>query len=121
MQHYQRDNGVFTAKEFRDACAKQHQKQSFSGVGAQHQNARAERSIQTRMSSARHFMLHIALHWSNCHVDDVALWPFAVEHAAWQHNRLPNWVTGLTATEMLTSVKADHRGLLRSHVWGCPD
>ena len=95
-------------------------KQSFSGVGTQHQNARAERSIQTIMSSARHFMLHVALHWSECHVDDVALWPFAVKHAAWIHNRLPNRVTGLTAIEMLTSAKADHRELMRSHVWGCP-
>ena len=65
-------------------------------------------------------MLHVALHWSDCHVDDVALLPFAVKHAAWLHNRLPNRVTGITAIEMLTSVKADHRDLLRSHVWGCP-
>ena len=37
--------------------------QSFSGVGAQHQNAEAERSIQTVMYMARSFMIHAALHW----------------------------------------------------------
>ncbi len=36
--------------------------QSFSGVGAQHQNAEAERSIQMVMYMAGLFMVHVALH-----------------------------------------------------------
>ena len=46
---YCSDKGVFTAEEFREACAEEDQTQSFPGVGAQHQNAREERSIQTIM------------------------------------------------------------------------
>ena len=65
-------------------------------------------------------MLHVALHWSESHVDDLSLWPFAVKHAVWLYNRLPNRITGLTPLEMLSNVKTDHRDLLRSHVWGCP-
>ena len=61
-------------------------------------------------------MLHVALHWSECHVDDVSLWPFAVKHAMWLYNRLPNQITGLTPMEMLTNVKTNHCNLLRSHV-----
>lgn len=45
VKPYHSDNGVFTAAEFRDDCASKHQWQTFSGVGAKHQNGRAERSI----------------------------------------------------------------------------
>lgn len=120
VSHYRSDNGVFQAEDFKDDCADKGQKQSFSGVGAQHQNARAERSIQTIMYMARHFLLHVSLHWTNDGVDDLSLWPFAVKHAAWLYNRMPNRVTGLTPIELLTKTKADHKDLLRSHVWGCP-
>jgi len=36
------------------------------------------------------------------------------------YNRVPNCLSGLTPLELLTKSKADHRDLLRSHVWGCP-
>ena len=120
VKRYHSDNGVFVADEFREDCKDKQQKQSFSGVGAKHQNARAERSIQTIMYMARTFMLHVALHWNENGTDNLALWPFAVKHAVWLYNRVPNRITGLTPLELLTRSKADHRDLLRSHVWGCP-
>jgi hypothetical protein len=120
IKHIHSDNGVFTAEEFREDCEQKHQKQTFSGVGAQHQNAKAERAIQTIMWMARTFMLHVSLHWTEYGVDNIALWGFAVKHAAWLYNRIPNRVTGISPLEMLTNVKADHRDLLRAHVWGCP-
>ncbi len=51
VKHYHGDNGIFSAEEYhRDCdCDEKGQSQSFSGVGAQHQNARAERAIQTIM------------------------------------------------------------------------
>ena len=45
IKQYRSDNGVFTAEEFREDCKNKDQKQSFSGVGAKHPNARAERAI----------------------------------------------------------------------------
>jgi transposase InsO family protein len=45
--HYHGDNGIFSAEEYHCDCEEKGQSQSFSGVGAQHQNARAERAIQT--------------------------------------------------------------------------
>ena len=120
VKHYRSDNGVFTAEEFREQCESQDQSLSFSGVGAKHMNARAERSIGIIMGMARTFMIHVALHWTDSQVDDISLWPFAVKHAAWLYNRLPNQVTGITPLELLTNTKADHKDLLRTHVWGCP-
>ena len=97
-------------------CIDKNQKQSFSGVGAQHQNTRAERLIQTIMFMACTFMLRVLLYRSESNVDDLSLWLFAVKHAACLHNRLPNMVTGITPQEMLTNVETDHHDLLRSHV-----
>ena len=65
-------------------------------------------------------MIHSALHWSENGSDDLALWSFAVDHAAWIYNRIPQRGSGITPLEMLTNVKADHRDLRRAHVWGCP-
>ena len=69
---------------------------------------------------ARTFMIHVALHWTDYRVDDIALWPFAIKHAAWLYIRLPNQITGISPLEMLTQEKATHEDLLQSHVWGCP-
>jgi hypothetical protein len=62
VRHYHSDNGVFMADQFCDSCEADKQTQSFSGVGAQHQNAEAERALQTAMYMARSFMIHAALH-----------------------------------------------------------
>ena len=64
LKHLHSDNGVFTAEEFREDCKDKSQSQSFSGVGAQHQNAQAEGAIRTIMTMARHFLLHAYLHWT---------------------------------------------------------
>ena len=66
------------------------------------------------------FLLHVSLRWAEAGVDDIALWGFAVKHAVWLFNRIPRRISGLTPMELLTKTKADHRDLLRAHVWGCP-
>ena len=120
VKHYHSDNGVFTAESFTDSCKEEGQSQTFSGVGAQHQNAEAERSIQTVVYMARTFMIHCALHWGEHGSDNLALWSFALDHAAWLYNKIPQMHSGLTPLEMITSCKADHKDLARTHVWGCP-
>ena len=65
-------------------------------------------------------MVHASIHWPADGADEIRLWAFAIQHAAWLYNRLPNPKTGLTPLEVFTKTKADHRDLLRSHVWGCP-
>ena len=120
VKHYHSDNGVFAAEIFREACIVECQLQSFSVVGAKHQNAEADHAIQTVMYMARSFMIHAALHWGSDGSDDVSLWSFAVDHAAWLYNWTPQHQSGIMPLEMITSAKSDHRDLLRSHVWGCP-
>jgi hypothetical protein len=97
-----------------------HQQQTFSGVGAKHQNGRAEQSIQMIMSMAHTFMIHVLLHWNEEGSDAMPLWPFAVCQAFWLYNHLPNGVTGLSPIEILTGTCSDHQDLLCTHVWGCP-
>ena len=96
------------------------QSQSISDVGTKHQNAMAERAIQTIIYMARTFIVHVSLHWSERGANDFSSWGLAIKHAAWIHNRLPSQTSGLTPLELLTKTKADHKDLLRSHVWGCP-
>ena len=65
-------------------------------------------------------MIHAALHRGSDGSDDVSLWSFAVDHAAWLYNQIPQCQSGITPLEMITSAKSDHCDLLMSHVWGCP-
>ena len=65
-------------------------------------------------------MVHVALHWPSDGADEICLWAFAIKHAVWLYNRLPNSHSGLTPLEIFTKTKSDHRDLLRAHVWGCP-
>ena len=83
ISHYHSDNGVFLDNEYRNHCENKGQTQIFSGVGAQHQNARAERAIQTIIYMACIFMIHSALPWTDIEVDDLSLWYFSVKHSVW--------------------------------------
>ncbi len=116
IHHLHSDNGIFNTELFVKDCKNKFQTQSFSRVGAHHQNALAERSIQTIMYMARTFMVHVSLHWSEYGADNLALWGFAVKHAVWLHNCIPNRLSGLTPLELLTKTKANHHDLLRTHV-----
>jgi hypothetical protein len=120
VKHYHSNNGIFSAEQYCQECMDKGQSQSFSGVGAQHQNACAKRAIQTIMYMVCCFMVHSSLHWTDQGSDDISLWPFAVKHAVWLYNRVPNHLSGLTPLELLTKSKADHHDLIHLHVWGCP-
>jgi hypothetical protein len=61
VKHYHGNNDIFSAEEYCLECKEKGQSQSFSGVGAQHQNARAEHAIQIIM-----FMAHSLWCMSPC-------------------------------------------------------
>ena len=100
------------------------QTQTFSAVGAKHQNGVAERDIQTISSWARHMnmMVHASLHWpNNSSTDTSRLWGFAMEQAVFNWNHLPNKAIGnFTPMELLTGMKSDHHDWNRVKTWGCP-
>ena len=112
--------GVFTAALFKEACDEDGQSQRFSGVGAQHQNSEAERSIQTVACMARYFIIHAALNWGQHGANDLKLWSLALDRAGWFYNRIPQRRSGITPLEFVTKDKANHVNLARTHVWGCP-
>ena len=116
VKHYHSDNGVFTAEVFKKACQESGQTQSFSGVGAKHQNAKAEQAIQTIMYMARLFMIHSTLHWVSDGANDLDLWPFAVDHATWLYNRVSQANSGITPLELLTGNCSYFGDLRRAHV-----
>ena len=89
VKHYHSDNDVFNSETFTKSCKEDGQTQSFSGVGAQHQNGEAERAIRTVVSMMRGFLIHAAINWGKDGSDDLSLWPFTLNHAAWMHNQVP--------------------------------
>ncbi len=119
VKHYHGDNGIFSAEEFQRDCKEKCQSHSFSGVGAQHQNAHAEHAFQTIMYMARTFMVHASLHWTERGSDNLCLWSFAVKHLVWVYNCVPNVRSGLTPLELINRERSDYKDLLRCHVWGC--
>jgi hypothetical protein len=119
IKKYHTDNGTFDSAAFRDEVARLEQDIVFSGVGAHHQNGVAERGIQTITRWARAMVLHAAIHWPD--EADLALWPFALEYAAFIWNHLPREDHFLSPVEIFTSTKSkDYSNILRTHVWGCP-
>ncbi len=69
---------------------------------------------------AQSLMVHSPLHWTDRGLDDIPLWLFAVKHAGWLYNCVPNRLSSLTLLEFLPKSNADHHDLLRMHVLGCP-
>ena len=63
VRKYHGDNGIFVSKAWREHCDDRGQAYDFSGVGAHHQNANAERAIQTVSYWARAMMVNAAIHW----------------------------------------------------------
>lgn len=90
VKHYHSNNGVYAADLFKADCREKSQSQSFSGTYAHHQNAYAERAIQTMSYWACTMMVHASLHWPSDGADEIRLWPFVMQHAAWVYNHLPN-------------------------------
>jgi hypothetical protein len=75
FENFHSDNGVYDASVFCDDCISKDQSQTFSDVGAKHQNAVAERNIQTICYWAHQMMVHAAMYWSSNGSDNICLWP----------------------------------------------
>lgn len=119
IRGYLGDNHPFRSASFKADCTNQQQEIRYSGVGAHHQNGIAERQIQTIMGWSRTMLIHLSLHWPEAAALD--LWPFAVDHAVWLWNHLPDKATRLSPLEKLTGTAFhNYHHLERLHVFGCP-
>ena len=118
-QTFHTDNGIFKSRQFEDEINSNDQTMHQSGVGTHHQNGRAERGIQTVQNMARSMLLHAALHWTEIY--DPELWPFAMTHAAFIYNHIPQQDLGfLSPIEVYCKTVINCTYLRRLRVWGCP-
>jgi hypothetical protein len=118
IQEYVTDNNPFHGSDWVNDCKNQRQSHKLSGVGAHHQNY-AERNIQSIFNMARAMLIHFAMHWPQA--SSTQLWPFAVNHAIFIWNHLPDTDTKLSPIELFTRTKFhNHHHLQNLHVFGCP-
>ena len=115
--NYHTDNGVFTAAEFQDELAQLGQDMTFSGVGAHHQNAVAERAIGTITAMARTMMLHAKIRWPKA--VSTKLWPMALKHAQYLMNNVPS-MNNVCPMDLILRTTVPRQHLRDVHVWGAP-
>ncbi|KAL7460830.1 hypothetical protein ACHAXS_001271 [Conticribra weissflogii] len=60
------------------------------------------------------------MHWSKYGADNLALWGFAVKHAVWLYNCIPNRLSDFTTMNLLPKTKDYDCNLLFTCVQGCP-
>jgi hypothetical protein len=119
LKQFRADTVPFNSAEFRRNLEVNGQVITFSGTSAHHQNGVAERSIQTITRWARAMLLHSVIMWHD--QADLSLWPFALQHAVYLWNNLPNNTTNLAPLETFTGIRfSNYTHLRRLHVWGCP-
>ena len=89
IRHYHAENGRFNENAWIQYLKRQNpqQTQSYSGVGAHHQNGVAEKRIQDLQDCARTMLLHAQRRWPDAVSEN--LWPYAVRAAAEVNNTLP--------------------------------
>ena len=121
IKGYHNDNRIFNVSEFMEELLKKHQKISFSGAGASHQNGTAERSIKTVFTMSRTMLMHAELRcpeYTLC----TDLWPMAMDYAVWVYNWIPDMQSGLSAIEIWSRSRFEpvSEKLSNCNVWGCP-
>jgi Reverse transcriptase (RNA-dependent DNA polymerase) len=79
IDHYHADNGRFSDKMWRNDVLEKGQRLTFSGVGAHHQNGRAEKRIRDLQELTRTSLLHAKKRWDVA--IDAHLWSYALRYA----------------------------------------
>ena len=88
IQHYHADNGIFKANAWVQNCCLHHQRLTFAGVGAHHQNGVAERRIRLLQDMTRTQLAHANHRWSFAVTAN--LWPYAMRLSNNEWNDAPN-------------------------------
>jgi Reverse transcriptase (RNA-dependent DNA polymerase) len=96
---------------------KQGQRLTFCGVGAHHQNGRAEKRIRDIQDLARTSLIHANLRWPDA--VDARLWPYAIRHANESLNRTVFPGKNETPLESFSQTKV-MPSMKDSRPFGCP-
>lgn len=119
VKGYHADNGVFKANKWRDACARENQTLTFSGVNAHHTNGMAEKRIRDLQDLTRTQLIFAARRWPKAITPN--LWPYPLLMASESLNNSPQpWDSARrTATQMIgkttVNINAKHY-----KPFGCP-
>jgi hypothetical protein len=117
VKHYHADNGRFADAAFREAVFASKQSISYSGVGAHHQNGKAERRIRDLTDTARTMLLHAKHRWPQAITAN--LWPQALLHATDVRNVIPRVLDRDSPLSLFSKVKVEPN-LKDLHPFGCP-
>ena len=117
--HYHADNGVFASKAWKSHCLIKHQGLTFAGVGAHHQNGKAENKIRQLQSQSRTMLIHANRRWPEAITAN--LWPYAVRMACESSNVVPS----LGFKDHRTPLEAFGKGHVTTNAkhwqpFGCP-
>jgi hypothetical protein len=102
IQHYHADNGRFSDNLWRQHILNNGQRLTFSGVGAHHQNGRAEKRIRDLQELARTSLIHANSRWPTA--IDASLWPYALRYANECINKPPFPGNSKTPLELFSGV-----------------
>ena len=116
IKKYCADNGAFNTRVFKEAIAAANQRIDFCAAYAYHQNAIAERMIQTITNRARSQLIHAMHHWPD--VITAELWPYPIKMVVDVHNNSP-FTNGLSPVELFAGIKR-RANLNLMHPFGCP-
>ena len=114
---YHADNGRFADNLFLKSVETAGQTITFCGVGAHHQNGRAEKKIRDLRESARKMLLHSMARWPQAVT--IHLWPYALRNATNMSNMVPDSLDGSCKLERFANVPISPR-LKNFHTFGCP-
>jgi hypothetical protein len=117
VSHYHADNGRFSDNEWRDDVMLKGQRLTFCGVGAHHQNGRAEKRIRDIQDLARTLLLHANRRWPDA--VDARLWPYALMSANEAINKTPFPKSEESPIEIFSQCKV-LPNMIDDHPFGCP-
>jgi hypothetical protein len=117
IRRYHADNGRFAETVWKQDILNKNQQLTFSGVGAHHQNGRAEKRIRDLQDMARTSLIHAHRRWPMA--VDVRLWPYAIRHANHSIIHTPFHGQEKTPVEIFSGTNIDP-DLKQHHPFGCP-
>jgi Reverse transcriptase (RNA-dependent DNA polymerase) len=117
IAHYHADNGRFSDNAWRDDVLKCGQRLTFCGVGAHHQNGKAEKRIRDIQDMARTSLIHANRRWPDA--VDTRLWPYALLYANEALIKTPFPGSKSTPLELFSGTKVVPN-IENEHPFGCP-
>ena len=118
VKRYHADNGRYADPDFVSDCKVKHQKITFCGVGAHHQNGVSENTIKQLTLTARTLLLHAQRHWPE--YISTMLCPLALLAAADRLNHLHVDTEGQTPEMKFSDAAGSVTRLKDFHTFGCP-